>query len=127
MTIPYTRYGWPLLRRSLGVSGEVLLRSSGCDLCNFIERRVFKEPAIRPNQYAIQICRDSINAVMATLQRNRLEEHVMPGADSRHSQMFFANLTKEEVELVADTHRSASYVAILAVTWYQGDGIKSMH
>ena len=87
----------------------------------------FKEPTIRPNQYAIQIHRDSINAVMATLKRNQLEEYVMPGSDSKHSQMFFAHLTRQEVGLLADTHGSAPYFAILPVTWYQGDGIKSMH
>ena len=51
----------------------------------------------------------------------------MPGADSRHSQIFFAHLSREEVKVVAHTHGSASYFAIRPVTWSQGDGIKSMH
>ena len=44
----------------------------------------------------------------------------------RHSQMFFAHLTKEEVELVADTPGSVPYFAIQPSTWYQGDRMKSM-
>ena len=82
---------------------------------------------MQPNQCAIQIHRDSIHAVMATPQRNRLEEYVVPGSEFHHSQMFFAHSTKEEVELVAGTHGSAPYFAIRPMTWYQGDGIKSMH
>ena len=49
------------------------------------ERRVFKEPYVQPNQFAIQIHRDSLNAVMATFQLNRLDECVMLGAESRRS------------------------------------------
>ena len=92
-----------------------------------LERRVFKEPAMRRNQYMNQINRDSINAVMATVQGNHLEEYVMTGADSRYLEMLFAHLTKEQVEVVADTLASTPCFAIFLVMWYQCDGIKSMH
>ena len=44
-----------------------------------------------------------------------------------HSPMLFAHLTREEVELVADTYGSPPYFANLPVAWHQGDRIKSIH
>ena len=82
------------------------------------ERRVFKEPSVRPNQFAILIHRDSINAVRITIHPNRLGEYVMRCVESRHSEVFFPHLTKEQVSRVADTHGAAPYFAIQQLTWY---------
>ena len=64
---------------------------------------------------------------MASLQLDPYDHYLMPGIDSKHSQLFFTRMKPKMVELLADWDGSIPFFAVQPVHWYRGDGIKRMH